>query len=655
MPAYKSYCWSLGTTSFRMVEFNKKIERQLQLLDQFWDMPQHRNLRWCANNKLQEEYYEFIKAQGFIEDENAPRKDKDAREKTSGLVDLGLINDERRITPAGQALLDVTESGDFADKNILQLQKDSFIYFKQLLKLSCEFDGNYVRPYVVLAYMLSKLEYLTKDEFTYLLPLAISQDKTEDIIENIKRIRAGQGCIDDCIAGILCCMDNYIEAKKMFLRNTVTEDLIMEIGMNRKSRNYDKPYFHLYNALWTYNKNKTKENAIVILNTIEKVSGRAKKYWKQYIFKTYSYASVEKNGVSSVNIIPLFDFDNESDFKSLFLKQLHLFKAKSLLDDYYDLNKRYFKTSETVLFQDEKVRFDVIPNCYFSLVQNNLLDIAFTADIMLQNATNLSNLGVVFDVDRKQIFAKVKELYGVQVGNLYDIEDFVEAERYSRFNKMVDAKFTDAVILDLMTKFEHRDDEDIRKLVTNNADISTIFEYIVAIAWYKISERQGKILDYMNLSLDADLLPVTHAAGGHEDITYHYDETEDYPEHTLLLEVTLANKTNQRRMEMEPVSRHLGEYLLANPSKEAYCVFATTFLNINVISDFRSRKNTQYYSNDSESCVNGMKIIPCQTSEIKKFIKNGITYAQLYHLFENAYRSNVAPNKWHQREIIDKV
>ena len=32
MPAYKSYCWSLGTTSFRMVEFNRKIEEQLKLL-----------------------------------------------------------------------------------------------------------------------------------------------------------------------------------------------------------------------------------------------------------------------------------------------------------------------------------------------------------------------------------------------------------------------------------------------------------------------------------------------------------------------------------------------------------------------------------------------------------------------------------------------
>ena len=36
-------------------------------------------------------------------------------------------------------------------------------------------------------------------------------------------------------------------------------------------------------------------------------------------------------------------------------------------------------------------------------------------------------------------------------------------------------------------------------------------------------------------------------------------------------------------MEMEPVSRHLGDYCLEHPEDEAYCVFITTFLNNNVI------------------------------------------------------------------------
>ena len=53
MPAYKSYCWSLGTTSFRMVEFNRKIEEQLKLLNQFWLKPEYTNENWSSNNAIQ--------------------------------------------------------------------------------------------------------------------------------------------------------------------------------------------------------------------------------------------------------------------------------------------------------------------------------------------------------------------------------------------------------------------------------------------------------------------------------------------------------------------------------------------------------------------------------------------------------------------------
>lgn len=89
----------------------------------------------------------------------------------------------------------------------------------------------------------------------------------------------------------------------------------------------------------------------------------------------------------------------------------------------------------------------------------------------------------------------------------------VETERYKRFNHLIDKKFTDKILITLLDMFEKRDDEGINNLVTNNADIPTIFEYIIGIIWYKTSERQGKILDYMKLSLEADLLPKTHAGG----------------------------------------------------------------------------------------------------------------------------------------------
>ena len=127
MPAYKSYCWSLGTTSFRMVEFNRKIERQLELLRDFWANPAFLNQQWSENEPVQIAYYEFLKENGFIEGE-ASRKAKDAREKTSGLVDLGLINDERRLTEAGTALLQIALTSNFNTNNLLQIPAVSFLY-----------------------------------------------------------------------------------------------------------------------------------------------------------------------------------------------------------------------------------------------------------------------------------------------------------------------------------------------------------------------------------------------------------------------------------------------------------------------------------------------------------------------------------------------
>ncbi len=654
MPTYKSYCWSLGTTSFRMVEFNRKIEAQLKLLNQFWLNPEYANEQWSANNDIQIAYYNFIRAQGFIEEKDAPRKDKDARQKTSGLVDLGLLTPERRLTNAGQVLLSIAESENFSRDNILQIPADSFVYFKQLLKFSSTFDDDIVRPYVILAYMLSQLGEISKEEFTYLLPLAINKEKTERIIEYIRSIRSSEMTVDDAITAILSGMDNYQEAMDMFVSApNVDEVLIQEIGMNRKSRSYDKPYALLYMDLHLFM--ESHEDSVVhsLIQTVKQISGKAQTYWKQYLFNTPLTSKIEHDGASTVNNIPLFEITDETAFRKEFFRLLHLFKAKSLLDDYFDLNKRYFKTSDTLLFQDETVKFDIIPNCYFSLVKDNLLNIAFSQADNLDADCELGEIDPSFSVSDEQLFNKAEELYGIQVRSIFDIKSFVDKERYERFNRMIDVRFTDSVLIDLMTMFENRNDTEIQAIVTNNADIPTIFEYILAIAWYKISGRRGKVLEYMNLSLDADLLPITHAAGGHEDITYKYEATSDYPKHTLLIEATLANSTNQRRMEMEPVSRHLGDYLLTHSSEETYCVFATTFLHLNVIADFRSRKTTPYYSFDGIESVDGMKIIPCNTAELKTIIERGVTYAHLYKIFEKAYQSNTAPNMWYQQEIRD--
>ena len=116
MPAtisYKSFCWSFGTTSFRTKNFNKTIEEQIELLHGFWQSPENQNCSWQGNDELQSRYYDYMQRMGFVKG-NANNKPKDAREKTSGLEDIGLIDSGRRLTQAGLSLLDICNSKDFS-------------------------------------------------------------------------------------------------------------------------------------------------------------------------------------------------------------------------------------------------------------------------------------------------------------------------------------------------------------------------------------------------------------------------------------------------------------------------------------------------------------------------------------------------------------
>lgn len=646
---YKSFCWSFGTTSFRTKNFNKTIEEQLSLLNEFWILRENQNINWSGNNELQARYYDFMKQKGFVEG-NAKNKPKDAREKTSGLVDIGLIDENRKLSDAGKALLHISSENDFSSDNQFQIAKDSFIYLKQLLKTSYTVEGQTVRPFLVLLYLLSKVDYLTLDEYTYLLPLCVGANETDEIIEGIKKLRTNGTTIDNIIINRLTNMNNYNTALDYFIENDVTESLICEIGLNRKSRHYDKPYFKLYEALYRV----FVEDDIDSLPSVYSATKDIKigKWWRSYLFDTTSETAIGKFPSDHLKVTLFNGVTGEIEFKKAFFKAMHLFKAKATLSDYLDLNRRYIKTTDIVLFEDDTVKLDVVPQYFFKSVIDQLYSDIFVQSELLYENCSIESISACLVVSDDTIIDGINEELGLSVTTIEAARKALEDNRYQRLQHLIDTKFTDENLLSLLDYFEDRNDTEIRNMVTDNADVPTIFEYVLGILWYKASERQGKILDYMKLSLDADLLPKTHAAGGEADIVYEYCATEAYPEHTLLLEATLADSTNQRRMEMEPVSRHLGRHLIRTGNLDSYCVFATNYLDINVIADFRGRKSMPFYdTQDYSKSVNGMKIIPLQTSELKKIISNGRTYKELYPLFEAAFNSTLPPHEWYENCI----
>lgn len=653
--SFKSYCWAIGTTSYRTDKFNMSIEMQLALLKDFRELPENKDKVWTGNNVFQAEYYEFLKSREFVKGD-APRPDKDAREKTSGLRDVGLLDDERNLTAAGEALLEIARSEDFSSDNLLEIPKDSYLYFKQLLKTSNDVDGKRVRPFVVFLYVVSKVEYLTYNEFTYLLPLCVDKKTTEKVIDCIFKSRNNGLNYEDIILSVLMDMNNYQQALELLQDQVVVnEELICNIGINRKSAKYDKPYYQIYLYLRGIALDRADLTLELYEATKKLTNSKVGSAWRKYLYNSNTRSVIMRQGMAVLNTVPILSVKTQKEFNEEFFKLMHLFKAKATLSDYFDLNRRYFKITDIVLFEDNKVKLDVLPKCYIENIADDLLSFAFEKTELLSKNVELEEIHSCFAIDTEKLYKKLGRVLGKNVTDKESAHKVIKDERYARFNKLIDERFGKDKLITLFNHFESRNDDEIRTLVTDNADIPTIFEYVLGIAWYVISNRQGDVLEYMNLSLEADLLPKTHAGGGEADIVWKYDKTEFYPRHTLLIEATLADGTNQRRMEMEPVSRHLGEYCLMNPEDEAYCIFVSTYLNTNVISDFRARRFMEYYNTAGTDYITGMKILPIQTSALKSLLQCDVKYPQIYEMLDRAYKCSEAPKEWYENNIVSQT
>ena len=643
----QSLCGVIGTTSFRTAKLNLKIEAQLLLLDEFYNEVIKKS-SWNWNNELQEKYYDFMKSKAFLTGD-AKRKDKDAREKTSGLVDIGLITEDRLITEAGRELLKITSSGIFETDNAFNINRDSFVYLKQLLKSSIDVSGKIVRPFITVVKCLTELEFLSYEEFTYFVPLIRDDESAKQIISDIKLYREGQINLEAIVYKRLMQMDNYKLAQEEFITSDVDENLICLIGMNRKSRSYDKPYYKLYQSI----KNifiDGKSDYELLLNSAKNINQKPGILWRDLIFKTTNIGVIRKNGKTSINNqCPFLNCANEKELKEVFFKYLHVFKAMATLSDYFDLNRRYFNVTDTLIFEDRMVKLDMIPKYYFKEIIDVLYKETFSKDDNLSVDVPLETISRAFKLDMSKVYAALSKDLGITIKSPEQAATYVNDERYRRFNTLIDKKFNDSVLLELLNCFEKRDDKRIEELVTDEAAIPTIFEYILGIIWYKVSERQGNILDFMKLSLEANLLPKTHAAGGYADIIYEYEACTSYPKHSLLLEATLADGSNQRRMEMEPVSRHLGDYRIRFNNPFDYSLFVSTYLDKNVISDFRYRKIIPY-TRDEET-ITGMKIISMDTDSLKKIIENKIKYKYLYEIFDKYHEMPLETIDWHDGMI----
>lgn len=637
--AFQSYCWNLGTTSFRVQNLNYKIERQLQMLNELWS--DRINITW--DGITQEKYYNIMHKEGFVTG-NAQRKDKDARQKTSGLVEIGVIDKERKITEIGYKIIKIIKNNDFESDNIFNIHKDSYIYLKQLLKMQKTGTDMEVKPFIVLIYLLSNLEYLNRDEFTYLLPLCLKNCEAKDMLITIKMLRKNEITIEDIIKNRMNSMKNYQEALEFMNNNDIdTLEKFAKVDMNRKSKEYSKDLFKFYKDLLEISQKEVNENDLnKILEFIKMQSNKnskVAKYWRDY-FGYDTKVIFTDEWKEYIKTTKIFNVKDKIEFNTEFFRIMHTAKWKATLEDYADLNRRYFSLTDIILFKDNRVELDILPRYYFLNIAEKLLNTRFLntkeykeyieKDIKFEDIYDCLNINI------NDIITQIRVDYPESKISLDNVKEFIQDERKKRFEELIEKRFKKENLIELFRNIENDNRKEVEEYLDCEATIPTILEYVLAIAWYRISDKQGNILDFMKLSLDANLLPKNHAGGGTADIIYYYYRNEIYDEHDLLLEATLTDSTSQRKAEMEPVSRHLIRNKQEYDNETSYAVFVANILNEEVLSDFRGRR-THWYKGKNDEAKQGLKIIPLSINDIIKILEKNLNYKQLYELFENAY------------------
>ena len=641
---FQSYSWSYGTTSFRVSELKYKIERQLIRLKELRN--QYPTNEWID---IQGRYFDILVEENLSQS-TAINKAKDARQKTSALKDLGLITEDRTLTQVGEKLYKINKKNDFNTDNIFGIKNDNFIYFKQLLKMefseysnSRSYSKFKINPFLSMIYFIINLKYITKDEFTYLLPLVKNIDDLKDTVRNLKSNRNFNNY--KIIINKIKRMQNYKNALTYFFENEHNIDTFEVITMDRKSKKNVVSYFNLYEILFKYFKeqenysNKEKEFLIKkIVDIIDKIpSTNRVKYYKKLLnsnkkpIKNFDIDFFE-------NYTLINSIDEKTFFENIFYL-IHSIKWHTNLEEYYDLNKRFLSLSDVFIFEDEKIYLDDIVSVLMENQIDDLLNSSLSSSKENYNGTLASDLEFEnifenFNYNEDQLLEKLK----VKFPNFHKennlkiaILKHKESIKIQRFNLLIDKKFSNENIIKLLNHIKTREDSLVKNYTDWECDVPTIFEYLVGILWYKVSNNRGNLSKFLNMSLDVNLLPIRFAGGGKADIVFEYEN------HHLMIEVTLSNKDNQRKMELEPVSRHLGRYKLNNKG-EHYALFIAPHLDPNVLVGFRSYSKLRYYNSvDTTKYVQNLKIIPLNIDDIINILKYELDYQKFYDICDEVF------------------
>lgn len=611
-----------GNTSNRVKQVLYNFEAQLLLFEELF-CSVNENETWENDSILQIRYLELLQKYHLLESKNKTTHlgTKDARVKSAPLEDYGLINrKEKCLTKQGYELLDLLKNEAYKIYNdFLQIDLISLFFLKASLNFSKDSTKNLFYKYLDV-FRIYDGE-LDMQIFKY-LPLVENFSNTKDFINEIQKENFLESFVDFTNFSTFLQDIKNNTLQSFYFKTAKGEKTALEIiGV-------------LHEILLPLREHTDNEYAKQTLKTLQK--SNFKKPYLDYIL------SGTRKEQEQIQALREFVSGSIEDFAKRFFMSIFLARINANLEDYLDLNRRYLNLGGIFEFSQDLVRVNLV----FKLIMRHSKYDEILQKIAKEDVSKMM-LYEYFNDDEFKIFFKAYNITQPQ-----DLQEYKDKQDKKKLDFLLKNHFTKDKIIELLGLFENRkNDEIISKETTSEAKIPTIFEYVIAIAWCYVDDYNiNRILD-AGLSLDSNMLPKSHAVGGNADFVYTYHN------HTLMIEATLTEKTNQRRAEMESVSRHLGNLLLdldSQAQRQSYGIFIAPYLDKNVLNDFRSRLYC-YFENETKF-IKGMKILPLSTEDLSYILQSNVHYETMQQLFYTLLESkNDWGSKWYQEEVKPSI
>ena len=651
---------SLGNTGARLSDSRSVYPQILESLNEFrrtntsWDVPD------------QEQFAVLLGENDVfnISTDTVVGSAKDVRVKTGFLNQLGFVNSTRILSDLGRELLRVN-SKDKIEINEFDLSEDSFVYLKQFLKY--QHPGFEIKPILSLIYSI--LEFDNNLPIDFLTFIWSNSTTKEELVQSLTAYKATrdikQVLYNNCLTSesVVITREN---CDFFFNENNIDDedefnDLMYSIIPHGKGNSFKNKTISLFRDLYRYwlNKNTwtSDRKQIYIQENLKSrykdINSKKSIDYLEYLFNTTSLnnSSNWQDIIRFLENTPLMSSTSDKEFIVSFHVLFMFIKKLSICYEYQDLNIRHLKLLDIFIFEHDSVKLDLIFEYLFKPKKEDLLEIIILEEddyrsFLESNQLNLGDIYNFLDFEPSNL-SKLIAIDHPEIESI-GLKNFANKKREERLTKLVEKVFTRQNIITLFESIYPRNDKQIRKLIKEwysdyDATIPALFEYLLGISFYWISQKKIKLSDILNSGLDSNLLPKTHAGGGKADIIIkslarHY-----------LIEATLSEKDGQRKMEAEPVPRHLAKHILEG-NENSLVLFIAGQLDPNNLQVLRMYKFRKWYGKDQS--VDSMNVLPLSVENMIYLLKEEMDFELFESKVDELLESQQVDGKeWYESEI----